>query len=164
MLTYKRSDNLEVVCYTDADLASDEDDITFTSGYVYMLARGAISWRSGKQGLTAVSTMQAEFMSCYDSTGHAVCVKNFIPALVKNDNTKSARCSLELDHHDTEPMAYQRSRRNLRQCLAFAWYTRMGEAQGARHWSLLGGKKGRRRWFNLLEVRLRAPETETTAE
>jgi len=81
MLTYKRTDNLEVECYTDADFAGDEDDRKSTSGYIYTLARGAISWRSGKQGVTAASTMQAEFVSCYDATGQAVWLKNFIPAL-----------------------------------------------------------------------------------
>ena len=48
MLTYKRSDNLEVECYTDTDFAGDEDDKKSTSGYIYTLAGGAISWRSGK--------------------------------------------------------------------------------------------------------------------
>ena len=57
MLTYKRTDNLEVVCYTDVDLAGDEDDRKSTSGYIFTLAGGAISWRSGKQGVMAASTM-----------------------------------------------------------------------------------------------------------
>ena len=41
MLTYKRTDNLEVVCYTDADLAGDEDDRKSTSGYIFTLAGGS---------------------------------------------------------------------------------------------------------------------------
>jgi hypothetical protein len=69
MLTYRRTDNLAVECYTDADFAGDEDDRKSTSGYVYMLAGGAVSWRSHKQGVTVASTMQAEFVSCYDATG-----------------------------------------------------------------------------------------------
>ena len=81
MLTYKRTDNLEIVCYTDADLAGDEDDRKYTFGYIFTLAGGEISWRSGKQGVTAASTMQAEFVACYDATGQSVWLKNFIPAL-----------------------------------------------------------------------------------
>ena len=69
MLTYKRTDNLEVVCYTDVDLAGDEDDRKSTSGYIFTLAGRAISWRSGMQGVMAASTMQAEFVACYDATG-----------------------------------------------------------------------------------------------
>jgi len=69
MLTYKRTDNLEVVCYTDADLAGDEDDRKSTSRYIFTLVGGAISWRSGKQGVTVASTMQTEFVAYYDATG-----------------------------------------------------------------------------------------------
>ena len=36
MLMYKRSNNLEVECYTDADFAGDEDDRKSTSGYIYI--------------------------------------------------------------------------------------------------------------------------------
>jgi hypothetical protein len=68
-----------VECYIDADFAGDEDDRKSTSGYVYMLAGGAISWKSHKQGVTVASTMQAEFVSCYDAMGQAVWLKNFIP-------------------------------------------------------------------------------------
>ena len=52
-----------------------------TSGYIYTLAGGAISWKSSKQSLVAASTMQAEFVACYEATGQAVWLKNFIPGL-----------------------------------------------------------------------------------
>jgi hypothetical protein len=81
MLTYKRSDNLEVIGYSDADFAGCEDSRKSTSGYVFTLAGGAISWKSSKQELTAASTMQAEFIACYEATGQAVWLKNFIPGL-----------------------------------------------------------------------------------
>ena len=81
MLTYKRTNDLEVVCYTDADLAGDADDRKSTSGFVFMLAGGAIAWKSKKQGVTAASTMQAEFVACYDATGPGAWLKNFIPEL-----------------------------------------------------------------------------------
>ena len=49
MLTYKRSDSLEIKGYSDADFAGDRDDRKSTSGYVFTLAGGAISWKSSKQ-------------------------------------------------------------------------------------------------------------------
>jgi hypothetical protein len=52
-----------------------------TSGYIYTLAGGAISWKSSKKSLVAASTMQAEFVACYEATGQAVWLKNFIPGL-----------------------------------------------------------------------------------
>jgi hypothetical protein len=81
MLTYRRSDNLEVVGYTDADFARCVDSRKSTSEYIYTLAGGAISWKSSKQSLVAASTRQAEFVAYYEATGQAVWLKNFIPDL-----------------------------------------------------------------------------------
>jgi hypothetical protein len=60
MLTYKRTDNLEIVGYSDSDFTGCVDSKISTSGYIFTLAGGAISWKSSKQTLTARSTMQAE--------------------------------------------------------------------------------------------------------
>ena len=49
--------------------------------YVFMLASGAVSWRSAKQTLTATSTMEAEFVSCFEATSHGVWLKSFISSL-----------------------------------------------------------------------------------
>jgi hypothetical protein len=81
MLTYRRSDNLQVVGYSDSDHAGCVDSKKSTSGYIFTLAGGAISWKSSKQTIVASSTMQAEFIACYEATGQAVWLKNFIPGL-----------------------------------------------------------------------------------
>ena len=41
-----------------------------------MLASGVISWRSTKQTLTTTSTMEAEFISCFEATSHGVWLKS----------------------------------------------------------------------------------------
>jgi hypothetical protein len=81
MLTYRKSENLEVVGYSDSDLAGCVDDKKSTSGYIFTLAGGAISWKSSKQRVTASLTMQAEYAACYEATGQAIWLKNFIPGL-----------------------------------------------------------------------------------
>jgi len=86
MLTYKRSDNLKVVGYTDANFAGCVDSRKSTSRYIYTLIGGAISWKRSKQSLVAVSMMQAEFVACYEATGQAVWLKNLIPGLKVIDN------------------------------------------------------------------------------
>ncbi|XP_058009432.1 secreted RxLR effector protein 161-like [Hevea brasiliensis] len=48
MLIYKRSGNLEVIRYSDYDFASCVDDRKSTSGYIFMMSGGAISWKSAK--------------------------------------------------------------------------------------------------------------------
>ncbi|KAM1344007.1 hypothetical protein ACFX2F_008140 [Malus domestica] len=37
-----------------------------------------MSWKSAKQGEVATSTMQAEYVACYEATSQAVWLKNFI--------------------------------------------------------------------------------------
>jgi len=48
MLTYRKSDHLEVMGYTNSDFVGCVDTRKSTFGYVYLLARGAISWKSAK--------------------------------------------------------------------------------------------------------------------
>ena len=48
MLTYKRSEQLEVVGYSDSDYGGCLDSLKSTLGFVFMLANGAISWKSEK--------------------------------------------------------------------------------------------------------------------
>ncbi|XP_057952464.1 secreted RxLR effector protein 161-like [Malania oleifera] len=47
-LMYQRSDHLEVVGYSDSDFSGCVDTRKSTFGYVYLLARGTISWKSAK--------------------------------------------------------------------------------------------------------------------
>ncbi|RDX69083.1 hypothetical protein CR513_51850, partial [Mucuna pruriens] len=42
-----RSQGLEIIGYSDSDFARCQDNKPSTYGYIYMLARGAISWKSG---------------------------------------------------------------------------------------------------------------------
>ncbi|XP_062103128.1 secreted RxLR effector protein 161-like [Humulus lupulus] len=48
MLTYKKSDHLEIVGYSDSDFLELQDSRKSTSDYIYLLAGGAISWKSAK--------------------------------------------------------------------------------------------------------------------
>ena len=48
MLTYKKSDQLEIIGYSDSDFAGCQDTRKSTSGYIYLLGRGAVSWKSAK--------------------------------------------------------------------------------------------------------------------
>jgi hypothetical protein len=79
MLTYRRTDSLEIVGFSDSDYAGDERKST--SGYIFTLAEGAISWKSSKQTLVTSSTMYAEFVACYEASGQVNWFKKFLPGL-----------------------------------------------------------------------------------
>ncbi|XP_074342901.1 secreted RxLR effector protein 161-like [Apium graveolens] len=81
MLVYRKSKKLEIIGYSDSDLAGCMDTRKSTSGYVFMLAGGAISWKSAKKTLMAQSTVEAEFVACYKATNHAIWLQNFITGL-----------------------------------------------------------------------------------
>ncbi|XP_052724118.1 secreted RxLR effector protein 161-like [Vigna angularis] len=81
MFTYKRSNHLEVIGYTDSDFAGCIYTRKSTYGYLYLLARGAISWKSAKQSVIATSTMEAEFVACFEVTIQANWLRNFISGL-----------------------------------------------------------------------------------
>ena len=72
MLIYQKFDNLEIIGYSDSDFAGCHDRKCSTSGYIYMLDGGDISWKSAKQTLVASSTMAAEFISCFEASNHGI--------------------------------------------------------------------------------------------
>ena len=57
-----------------------------TFGYVYLLAGGAISWKSAKQSVIVASTMEAEFVACFEATVQANWLRNFISRLTVVDS------------------------------------------------------------------------------
>ena len=77
MLTYRHSDQLEVIGYTDSDFGGCEDSRKSTSGYVFVLAGGAISWKSAKQTIIASSIMEAEFVACFEATNQGLWLRPF---------------------------------------------------------------------------------------
>ncbi|CAJ2644109.1 unnamed protein product [Trifolium pratense] len=81
VLTYRKSDNLEIIGYSDSDYAGCPDSKRSTSGYIFLLAGGAVSWKSAKQSLVASSTMAAEFVACFEASNHANWLRNFVTGL-----------------------------------------------------------------------------------
>ena len=57
------------------------DDKKFTSGDIFMMVEGAVSWKSVKQTLTTFSTMEVRYVACYKATCHAIWLWNYISAL-----------------------------------------------------------------------------------
>ena len=49
--------------WSDADWAGDYADRKSTSGYVFMLMRGPVSWGSTKQSSVSLSTSGAEYIA-----------------------------------------------------------------------------------------------------
>ena len=87
MLTYLCTDTLEVVGSSDSDYVGYVDDKKSTDcmddkkstfDYIFMMAERVVSWKSVNQTLIASSTMEVEYVTCYDTTCHAIWLWNFI--------------------------------------------------------------------------------------
>jgi len=64
--------------YVDADWGSNLVDRKSYSGYVYVLASGAISWESRKQSLVALSSTEAEYISLSNGAKEAIYLKRLL--------------------------------------------------------------------------------------
>ena len=71
-IVYRKSDNFELVGYSDADWAGCVDSRKSTSGYVFMLGGNVISWTSKKQPGVALSTTEAEYIALCLATQEAM--------------------------------------------------------------------------------------------
>ena len=78
---YRRTNNLEIIGYSDSDFVGCVDSRKSTSGYIFMFTGGVVSLRSVKHTLIATFTMEAEFVFCFEVTSHGVWMKSFISRL-----------------------------------------------------------------------------------
>jgi hypothetical protein len=60
---HKPDRKFELIGWTDSDYAGDLNDRKSTSGYVFMLGTGAVSWSSKKQPIVTLSTTEAEYVA-----------------------------------------------------------------------------------------------------
>jgi hypothetical protein len=76
-LEYKGT-NEQLIGYSDADWAGNIDDRRSTTGYVFLVADGAVSWNSRKQPTVALSTTEAEYMALAHATKEGVWIRRFL--------------------------------------------------------------------------------------
>jgi len=75
-LKYQKWDKRMLIGYSDADWRGDADDRHSTTGNLFMMAEGAISWVSKKQAVVALST--AEYIALSFATQEAVWLRRLL--------------------------------------------------------------------------------------
>ncbi|KAM7489606.1 hypothetical protein LguiB_027090 [Lonicera macranthoides] len=80
-ILYKRGEKTSLIGFSDSDYAGDLDDRKSTSGAVFMLNFGAITWSSKKQQVVTLSTTEAEFIAAASSSCQAIWLRRLLEVL-----------------------------------------------------------------------------------
>jgi hypothetical protein len=80
-IVYRRNSPLYPVGYADSDWGSDLDTRRSTTGYVFMMAGGPISWKSCLQHTVALSSSEAEYMALSAAAQEAVYLRQLCVSL-----------------------------------------------------------------------------------
>lgn len=75
-------DPLSLAGYCDADYGGCVDTRKSTSGYLFVVAGGTVSWRSHRQHAVALSTAESEYISATEASKEMVWLKGFIEELI----------------------------------------------------------------------------------
>jgi hypothetical protein len=77
---FYNNSNKYIIGYTDSDYAGDITSKS-TSGYIFFLANGPISWKSKLQTIIAQSTTEAEYIAINAATKEAIYIKALLEEL-----------------------------------------------------------------------------------
>lgn len=72
--------------YSDSDFSQCPATRRSISGYIATLGGGAVSWLSQRQKVVALSTTEAEYMTCADAARHISWARSFLFDIFKKDN------------------------------------------------------------------------------
>uniref|UniRef100_A0A251T6N3 Putative zinc finger, CCHC-type n=1 Tax=Helianthus annuus TaxID=4232 RepID=A0A251T6N3_HELAN len=85
-ITYSKGGKQKLVGFSDSDYAGNVDDSKSTSGYIFHLGSGPISWQSKKQKVVALSSTEAEYMALTLAGCQAIWLKGILDELQGKDN------------------------------------------------------------------------------
>ena len=75
-ILYSEKGRNECVGFSDADWVGDVNDRKSTTGYLFQLSGGAVTWKSKKQSCVALSTAEAEYIALSSAAQESVWLKH----------------------------------------------------------------------------------------
>jgi len=103
--------------FSDANWIYDSDETKSTSGYVFTLAGGAVSWKFAKQTIISHSIMEAEIIALDTATSEGEFLKNLLcdlPLLNKPIPQIPMHCDNQVDISKVTCKNFNEKRRHLR--------------------------------------------------
>ena len=92
---YQKSESGALIRYSDADWAGDPEDRHPTTGNLFLMSEGPVSWLSKKQIIVDLSTSEAEYVAVSAATQKAVWLRRLLadlqalpvePTVIMEDN------------------------------------------------------------------------------
>lgn len=93
-LTFRR-DLKPLLGYTDSDWAGDIETRRSTSGFLFNIGSGAISWSSKRQPTVSLSSCEAEYVAQTQATKEAIWLQSLLSQLLKDEEEPTASVILE---------------------------------------------------------------------
>lgn len=75
---YSRDYSDEILGYSDSNYGGDVCDRHSTTGYIFTIGGGAVSWCSKRQPTSATSTTEAEYMALSAATKEAIWLNKIV--------------------------------------------------------------------------------------
>ena len=94
-LTYSQDTDLTPLAYVDADYGGCRDTRRSTSGYVFTMAGGPVTWSSKRQAMVALSTVKAKYVAMSQCAQQMVWMQTWLdeveiahtmPGVIKGDS------------------------------------------------------------------------------
>ena len=83
-LQYKRTENAKVIGLSDADWASEVDNRNSTTGNMFMMSSGPITWLSQKEATVALSTAEVECIALSSTSQEAIWLRQLLSDIGEN--------------------------------------------------------------------------------
>jgi hypothetical protein len=108
-LQFNATPSKEVFGYCDADWGGDLEDRRSTTGFVFIMGGGAISWSNKRQPTITLSTTEAEYMANTQATKEAIwitklmmdlrCMEEKKVMVIRCDNQGAISLTKNPTHH-----------------------------------------------------------------
>ncbi len=99
-IMYADEFDVELAGYSDSDWARNPDDRKSTTGYVFNIGSGPISWSSKKQPIVSLASTKAEYKALCSATCEAIWIRRILedvgetqqaPTIIRCDNQSTIK-------------------------------------------------------------------------
>ena len=114
--------------YSDADWNTLSDDSKATSGYIFSIVGGAVSWKSKKQTILAQSTMESEMIALATASEEASWLRSLLaeiplwekplPAVLIHCDSTAAIAKIKNRYYNGKRRQIRRKHSTIRECIS----------------------------------------------